>query len=209
MLWLKRERDPDHYDVAWLQSIAIKRLPKPEIPDSWFMNQFNKWQGGRSDDHKIYGPVGFGEFPRTYIIQDDSTIGTVEQIFKTSGLPQLFDVLEGARCLSRAAKVVSEHRGCSLWHVRCIFGPKPVVEPLCKNCEHWGEKLKESRPPKYTQTETHLGLCGVALDASPLYGHELFNLPADRAVSCDCEGYESRLYTGPEFGCIHFEEFKT
>lgn len=45
LLWLKRERDPDHFDLDWLNSISIQRMPEPAAPPSWFLEQYARWQG--------------------------------------------------------------------------------------------------------------------------------------------------------------------
>lgn len=45
MLWLKCVLDPLHFNLVWLQSIAIKKLPEPVQPADWHLKQFKKWQG--------------------------------------------------------------------------------------------------------------------------------------------------------------------
>lgn len=44
MLWLKRHRDPDYFDLEFLNSISIRRMPEPECPPEWFVNQFDRWK---------------------------------------------------------------------------------------------------------------------------------------------------------------------
>ena len=40
MLWLKRERDPAFYDLAFLQKHSIKRLPEPEPPPQEYLDAY-------------------------------------------------------------------------------------------------------------------------------------------------------------------------
>jgi hypothetical protein len=35
LLWLKREHDPDHFDLEFLQRHSVKRLPTPTPPGAW------------------------------------------------------------------------------------------------------------------------------------------------------------------------------
>jgi len=83
-----------------------------------------------------------------------------------------------------------------------------MTQGVCKNCQHWGDRLKVSLPPKYKRTDSYLGLCAKSIDISPMTSKEVLEVPDNVAVSSDCEDYGSRLYTGPVFGCIHFEEKK-
>lgn len=151
----------------------------------------------RGEDKKRYGPVCRDQFPKTYIVQADSQDDTCVQILQTEGIPKLFAASRDCVCLERQAIIVL----APLWHVRCIFGPKPLPKPLCKNCSHWGDMLQVH----YDQHETHFRKCKKAVDISGVGPDEVLSLPADVAVSSDFEDYESSLHTGPEFGCIHFE----
>lgn len=44
MLWLKREDDPDHFDIDYLSSISTRRILEDDIeaPDEWFYEEFKK-----------------------------------------------------------------------------------------------------------------------------------------------------------------------
>jgi hypothetical protein len=45
MLWIKRERDPQWYDPAFLQKHSVQRLPEPERPPDQFMESYSRLRG--------------------------------------------------------------------------------------------------------------------------------------------------------------------
>lgn len=40
MLWLKRHRDPGHFDLEFLRKLSIKTLPSPEEPPSCYALEY-------------------------------------------------------------------------------------------------------------------------------------------------------------------------
>ncbi len=75
--------------------------------------------------------------------------------------------------------------------------------PSCKTCGHWGGDESASA--------TRLGLrqCVRARDVSDDLAVTAYDsgATAEPAEFCsvDFEGYQSRVLTGPDFGCIHWK----
>lgn len=44
MLWIKQRQDPKYFDLDYLNSIGIQRMPTPEEPPAWFLAEFERWQ---------------------------------------------------------------------------------------------------------------------------------------------------------------------
>jgi len=40
VLWIKRERDPEWWDLAWIQERWLDVVPDPESPPEWFLAEF-------------------------------------------------------------------------------------------------------------------------------------------------------------------------
>ncbi len=45
LLWVKQFFDPEYYDESYLESIWVKKLPEPEIPPSFWLEQMLNNQG--------------------------------------------------------------------------------------------------------------------------------------------------------------------
>ena len=41
MLWIKRARDPDNWDLEFLRSIWLGNPPDPEPPHDWFLHEYD------------------------------------------------------------------------------------------------------------------------------------------------------------------------
>lgn len=47
LLWLKQARDGEHFDLDYLNSISIRRMPDPKCPATWFINEWTRTQDSR------------------------------------------------------------------------------------------------------------------------------------------------------------------
>jgi len=47
VLWLKKFRDTKHFDLHYLNSISIQRMPEPECPPTWFVEEWTRTQDSR------------------------------------------------------------------------------------------------------------------------------------------------------------------
>jgi hypothetical protein len=45
LIWLKRERDPEHYDREFLQANSIRRLPLAQKPPSEYLLEYRRRRG--------------------------------------------------------------------------------------------------------------------------------------------------------------------
>lgn len=67
----------------------------------------------------------------------------------------------------------------------------------CKHCKHW-EKFTDQEDIRY---HGPLGTCH-----SPKMVYAERNIPDDCLACWDYEGYKAGIYTGQDFGCIHWEQ---
>jgi hypothetical protein len=83
---------------------------------------------------------------------------------------------------------------------------------LCKTCRWWGvwygrEHLETVAGPDGVEVpRVHKPCaCPKVVDASDIGELNEQALPPDAAAYADTEGYKAHLFTGPEFGCVHWE----
>lgn len=82
----------------------------------------------------------------------------------------------------------------------------------CKNCRSWGLGKKDREPamaPYHTPgppLNYPQRACGKVVDASAWEARQVIELPTDVAFIDLSDSYDNDLMTGPDFGCIHFEE---
>lgn len=67
----------------------------------------------------------------------------------------------------------------------------------CENCKHW-EKFTDSSGLRY------YGPFGNCHSPKMVYCER--NMPSDALAYRDYEGYKAGIYTGKDFGCIHWEK---
>ena len=66
---------------------------------------------------------------------------------------------------------------------------------ICKNCKHWHRFEREYE-------DNALGSCDETDDYNTYQKGER----DDIAYGCDYEGYRAGVYTGQNYGCIHFSK---
>ena len=85
----------------------------------------------------------------------------------------------------------------------------------CKDCIYWSTKVRDDvYPDDFDGNQPKLKwrhrACLKVIDPynrdKPLSDEELINLPEDSAFVDVYDVYLNELMTGPDFGCVHFEQ---
>ena len=67
----------------------------------------------------------------------------------------------------------------------------------CKNCIYWGT------PIPFPENNIDVRCCTHIMVCRPSYGTE--PMTSNGVLTCDEGGMTDELMTGPDFGCIHFQ----
>ena len=74
---------------------------------------------------------------------------------------------------------------------------KMIDRKTCKDCRYWADRKSEGWQSElgdcYNNSFIEQGVCDPSADSLVYYDHE---------------GYSAGFYTGPDFGCRHFEKVK-
>jgi hypothetical protein len=84
------------------------------------------------------------------------------------------------------------------------------MDGRCKDCKHW-ERVNADTAYPYDNSYAvahGFGVCHKIVDGcdfhEPPYNDRQSVLESDEAFTTDGSGYRSNIFTGADFGCIHF-----